>query len=76
MITHSQMWKALDWVADQYALPIETLAEKACIDPIRVTTRVTTEGRARWPTCKDVAALLQAAQITPLEFYKILERQE
>jgi hypothetical protein len=69
------MWKALDWVADQYALPLEMLAEKAKIDPVRVTTRMTTEGRMRWPSCKDVAALLQAAQVTPAEFSKILEQQ-
>jgi phage repressor protein C with HTH and peptisase S24 domain len=62
MLTHSQIWSALDRLAARAKLSPSGLAKKAGLDPttFNKSKRVTPEGRPRWPSTESVAKALQA----------------
>jgi len=62
MLTHNQIWTALDRLAARAKLTPSGLAKKAGLDPttFNKSKRVTTEGRPRWPSTESVAKALQA----------------
>jgi len=62
MLTHNQIWTALDRLAARAKLTPSGLAKKAGLDPttFNKSKRVTPEGRPRWPSTESVAKALQA----------------
>jgi len=62
MLTHSQIWNALDRLAARHKLTPSGLAKKAGLDPttFNKSKRITPEGRARWPSTESVAKALAA----------------
>ena len=62
MLTHNQIWTALDRLAARAKLTPSGLAKKAGLDPttFNKSKRVTPEGRPRWPSTELVAKALQA----------------
>jgi phage repressor protein C with HTH and peptisase S24 domain len=70
MLTHAQIWNALDRLAERANLSASGLAIKAGLDPttFNKSKRVTPEGRARWPSTESVAKAL-AATGTPVEAF-------
>jgi len=62
MLTHSQIWNALDRLAARAKLTPSGLAKKAGLDPttFNKSKRITPEGRARWPSTESVAKALAA----------------
>lgn len=62
MLTHNQIWSAIDRLAARAKLSPSGLAKKAGLDPttFNKSKRVTPEGRARWPSTESVAKALQA----------------
>ncbi len=62
MLTHSQIWTALDRLAARAKLTPSGLAKKAGLDPttFNKSKRVTPEGRPRWPSTESVAKALAA----------------
>ena len=62
MLTHNQIWNALDRLAARAKLTPSALAKKAGLDPttFNKSKRITPEGRARWPSTESVAKALQA----------------
>jgi phage repressor protein C with HTH and peptisase S24 domain len=62
MLTHNQIWNALDRLAARAKLSPSGLAKKAGLDPttFNKSKRITPEGRPRWPSTESVAKSLQA----------------
>jgi phage repressor protein C with HTH and peptisase S24 domain len=62
MLTHSQIWNALDRLAARSKLTPSGLAKKAGLDPttFNKSKRITPEGRPRWPSTESVAKSLAA----------------
>lgn len=62
MLTHAQIWNALDRLAAHAGLSPSGLAKRAGLDPTTFnrSKRMTPEGRARWPSTESVAKALAA----------------
>jgi phage repressor protein C with HTH and peptisase S24 domain len=62
MLTHAQIWNALDRLAARNNMTASALAKKAGLDPttFNKSKRITPEGRSRWPSTESVAKALTA----------------
>jgi phage repressor protein C with HTH and peptisase S24 domain len=62
MLTHAQIWNAIDRLAARAKLSPSALAKRAGLDPTTFnrSKRITPEGRARWPSTESVAKALAA----------------
>src|SRR5262245_36840593 len=62
MLTHAQIWTALDRLAARSGLSASGLAKKAGLDPTTFnrSKRITPDGRARWPSTESLAKALSA----------------
>src|SRR6185295_7141149 len=74
MLTHAQIWAALDRLAARAGLSPSGLAKKAGLDPttFNKSKRVTPEGRSRWPSTESVAKSLQATNTTVDTFVSLI----
>jgi phage repressor protein C with HTH and peptisase S24 domain len=62
MLTHGQIWAALDRLAERSGLTPSGLAKRAGLDPttFNKSKRITPENRERWPSTESVAKALAA----------------
>jgi len=70
MLTHAQVWSAIDRLAARSGLSASGLARRAGLDPttFNKSKRITPEGRARWPSTESIAKAL-AATGTPMDAF-------
>jgi phage repressor protein C with HTH and peptisase S24 domain len=75
MLTHAQVWSAIDRLAARAGLSASGLARKAGLDPttFNKSKRITAAGRARWPSTESIAKAL-AATGTTIEVFVALTR--
>ena len=75
MLTHAQIWTALDRLAARAGLSPSGLATKAGLDPttFNKSKRVTPEGRPRWPSTESVAKSLAATGVTMDTFVQLID---
>ena len=73
MLTHAQIWSAIDRLAERAGLSASGLARRAGLDPttFNKSKRMTAEGRARWPSTESIAKALTATA-TPVEAFVAL----
>src|SRR4051812_12790336 len=66
MLTHAQIWTALDRLAAVAGLSPSGLAKKSGLDPttFNKSKRITPDGRARWPSTESVAKSLAATGVS------------
>jgi len=66
MLTHAQIWTALDRLAARAGMSPSGLAKRAGLDPTTFnrSKRITPDGRTRWPSTESVAKALAATGIT------------
>ena len=74
MLTHSQIWSAIDNLAKRSGLTPSGLAKKAGLDPttFNKSKRITPDGRARWPSTESVAKALAATGTRVESFMTLL----
>jgi phage repressor protein C with HTH and peptisase S24 domain len=62
MLTHGQIWTALDRLAERGGLSPSGLARRSGLDPttFNKSKRITPDGRERWPSTESVAKALAA----------------
>src|SRR5689334_17064429 len=62
MLTHGQVWAALDRLAERAGLSPSGLARRAGLDPttFNKSKRITAEGHERWPSTESLAKALGA----------------
>src|ERR1700761_5053604 len=76
MLTHAQIWSAIDRLAERSGLSASGLARRAGLDPttFNKSKRITPAGRARWPSTESIAKALTATG-TPLAAFVGLVEQ-
>jgi phage repressor protein C with HTH and peptisase S24 domain len=78
MLTHAQVWSAIDRLAERAGLSASGLARRAGLDPttFNKSKRITPGGRARWPSTESIAKALAAAA-TPFDaFVGLIEQPD
>jgi phage repressor protein C with HTH and peptisase S24 domain len=75
MLTHAQIWSALDRLAARNQLSASGLAKKAGLDPttFNKSKRITPDGRPRWPSTESVAKSLAATGTSIDTFVQLIE---
>jgi phage repressor protein C with HTH and peptisase S24 domain len=75
MLTHAQIWSALDRLAARNGLSASGLAKKAGLDPttFNKSKRITPDGRPRWPSTESVAKSLGATGTSIDTFVQLIE---
>jgi phage repressor protein C with HTH and peptisase S24 domain len=74
MLTHAQIWSAIDGLAKRSGLSPSGLAKRAGLDPttFNKSKRITPDGRARWPSTESVAKSLAATGATLDQFVSLI----
>jgi phage repressor protein C with HTH and peptisase S24 domain len=74
MLTHAQIWSAIDRLAARAGLSASGLAKRAGLDPttFNKSKRITPEGRARWPSTESVSKSLAATGVTIEQFVALI----
>src|SRR5829696_1654564 len=74
MLTHSDIWNAVDRLAARAGLSASGLAKKAGLDPttFNKSKRITAEGRPRWPSTESVAKSLAATNSSIDAFVQLI----
>ena len=74
MLTHAQIWTALDRLAERAKLSPSGLARRAGLDPttFNKSKRITPDGRARWPSTESVAKSLEATGVSFDDFVSLI----
>ena len=75
MLTHDQIWGAMDRLAARAGLSASGLAKKSGLDPttFNKSKRITPEGRPRWPSTESVAKALAATGVPFDTFVSLIE---
>lgn len=62
MLTHTDVWRAIDRLAERHGLSTSGLARRAGLDPttFNKSKRATPDGRLRWPSTESIAKVLDA----------------
>jgi phage repressor protein C with HTH and peptisase S24 domain len=74
MLSHDQIWVALDRLAERAGLSPSGLAKRAGLDPttFNKSKRVTSDGRERWPSTESIAKALAAADSSIDTFARLI----
>ncbi|QGM96857.1 S24 family peptidase [Methylocystis parvus] len=74
ILSHAQIWAAIDALGERYGLTPSGLARKAGLDPTTFnrSKRETSEGRQRWPSTESIAKVLQATGASLDEFMALV----
>lgn len=76
MLSHEQIWSAIDALAQRYGLTPSGLARKAGLDATTFnrSKRVGPDGRERWPSTESIAKILAATGASLDEFIGVMRR--
>lgn len=74
MLTHGEIWAAIDKLAERHGLSTSGLAKRAGLDPTTFnrSKRVTPDGRSRWPSTESLSKILAATGETVDGFMTLL----
>jgi phage repressor protein C with HTH and peptisase S24 domain len=74
MLTHEQIWTALDRLAERAGLSASGLAKKSGLDPttFNKSKRITADGRERWPSTESIAKALAASSSSIDAFVQLI----
>lgn len=74
MLSHDQIWSAIDQLAARYGYSASGLARKAGLDPTTFnrSKRIGPEGRLRWPSTESLAKVLDATGASIDEFMSFI----
>jgi phage repressor protein C with HTH and peptisase S24 domain len=78
MLTHDQVWTALDRLAERAGLSASGLAKKSGLDPttFNKSKRVTPDGRERWPSTESISRALAATTSSIDSFVQLIGDSE
>src|SRR6195256_3812030 len=74
VLTHGQIWTALDRLAERAGLSASGLAKRSGLDPttFNKSKRITADGRERWPSTESVAKALAATNSSIDTFVQLI----
>lgn len=75
MLTHKQIWAAIDELASRVSMSASGLARNSGLDPtsFNPSKRFTNEGRERWPSTESIAKILKATETSVSDFMRLVE---
>jgi phage repressor protein C with HTH and peptisase S24 domain len=75
MLSHAQVWSAIDRLAARAGLSASGLARRAGLDPttFNKSKRITAQGRPRWPSTESIAKALAATSTTMDVFVALIQ---
>ena len=75
MLTHGQIWQAVDRLAERHGLSTSGLARRSGLDPTTFnrSKRVTVDGRPRWPSTESIAKALDATGSSVEDFFALMD---
>ncbi|PZM12067.1 S24 family peptidase [Rhizobium tubonense] len=74
MLSHGQIWGAIDGLAERHDLTPSGLARRAGLDPtsFNKSKRLSSDGRLRWPSTESIAKVLDATGASMEQFMSFL----
>lgn len=74
MFSHSQVWQAIDALAQRHDISVSRLARNAGLDPttFNKSKRISNDGRQRWPSTESLSKIMQATRTTIDEFMVLM----
>src|SRR4051812_48662376 len=74
ILTHSQVWTALDRLAERAGMSPSGLAKRSGLDPttFNKSKRITADGRERWPSTESVSKALAATNSSIDSFVQLI----
>ena len=77
MFSHTQVWAAIDALAQQHDMSVSRLARNAGLDPttFNKSKRTATDGRQRWPSTESLSKIMDATG-TGIDGFMELIREE
>jgi phage repressor protein C with HTH and peptisase S24 domain len=78
MLSHRQIWTAIDALAERNGLSPSALARRAGLDAtaFNKSKRTGADGRPRWPSTESISKVLQATSASMDEFVALLSTDE
>lgn len=75
MLTHSQIWRAVDRLAESHGLSASALARRAGLDATTFnrSKREAPDGRPRWPSTESIAKILAATGTRLDDFMALID---
>lgn len=75
MLTHNDVWDAIDRLAKKYGMSASGLARRSGLDPttFNKSKRIMPNGRQRWPSTESVSKVLKATGASLDEFTSMLK---
>lgn len=73
MLSHAQIWMAIDRLADRNGMSVSGLARRAGLDPtaFNKSKRTNNDGRPRWPSTESLSRILSAVDCPPERFIEL-----
>ena len=77
MLTHQQIWAAIDTLAANHGMSASGLARRAGLDAttFNKSKRVSPLGRLRWPSTESVSKVLEVTNTSMDDFLNLLRSQ-
>lgn len=78
MLTHENIWSAIDRLAASFGFSTSGLAKQAGLDPtsFNKSKRFNPEGKPRWPSTESVARVLEATGATMSDFFALMDSED
>ncbi|MEH3117772.1 MAG: helix-turn-helix transcriptional regulator [Methylorubrum populi] len=78
MLSHEQIWTAIDRLAERHGYSASGLARRAGLDATSFnrSKRVGPDGRKRWPSTESIAKVLAATGASLDDFLRLVDSQE
>ncbi|MDO3434708.1 helix-turn-helix transcriptional regulator [Rhizobium sp. CBN3] len=75
MLSHKQIWEAIDRLAERHELTPSGLARRAGLDPtsFNKSKRLSADGRLRWPSTESIAKVLDATGASMEQFLAFMQ---
>jgi phage repressor protein C with HTH and peptisase S24 domain len=75
MLTHADIWTAIDRLAQENSLSASGLARRAGLDPTTFnrSKRLTRDGKTRWPSTESIAKILEATKTSFAHFVSLVK---
>ncbi|MCP4314470.1 MAG: helix-turn-helix transcriptional regulator [Hyphomicrobiales bacterium] len=77
MLSHTQIWTAIDALAEDNSLSVSALARRSGLDPTAFnrSKRHGADGRQRWPSTESVSRILEATGCSLTEFANLAGKE-
>lgn len=77
MLSHDQVWAAIDALAERHALSVSGLAKRAGLDStaFNKSKRLSADGRPRWPSTESLSKIMDATGASLVEFVALVDHR-